>query len=490
MFFMTRADARPGPPAAPSPAAAERTAPDPRAWRILAVALSATFMASFDLFVVNIAAAALRTDLRMSDAALELVVAGYGFAYAAGLVTGGRLGDRYGYRRMFVTGLCAFTVTSLLCGLAQSPAHLVAARLAQGLAAAVMVPQVLSLVTAHFPAAHRGRATAWYGAVNGIGAVTGQLLGGLLLEADVLGLGWRTVFLVNVPVGLIATGFALLVLPPPARTGTRRRFDPLGAIGVTLTLTLVLAPLSLGRQEGWPVWTWVCPAVAVPAGRLTLRWQRTLRERGGDPVVHPGLLGNRPFTTVLLAIGLFQSYFGAYLFTLALLLQGGLGARPVTAAVVFVPQAVLFSTASLLSGRLTARYGTAVPTTGAALVITGLTALAAHLAIAGNDVTGPALMPALALIGLGNGLLLPPLIGFALARVGPAEAGSASGTLSTAQQFASSLGVTVFGMLFLATAGPGLRSAPAATVTVTAVFITLIAAVASLLRSIARHRAG
>lgn len=482
MSAMTHAQARPGPPA-PSRDVGERTAPDPRAWRMLAVALIAPLMGSFDLFVVNIATQTLRTDLHTSDAALALVVSGYGFAYAAGLVTGGRLGDRYGYRRMFVTGLCGFTVVSLLCGLAQSPLQLVAARLAQGLSAAVMVPQVLSLVTAHFPASYRGRATAWYGAVNGIGAVAGQLLGGLLLEADVVGLGWRAVFLVNVPVGVIAAVIALLLLPPPGEDRTSRRFDPLGAMGVTLTLALVLAPLSLGREEGWPVWTWVCPVLALPAGRLTLAWQRTLRERGGEPVLHPALLGNRPFRTVLVAVGLFQLYFGAYLFTLALLLQGGLGERPVTAALSFAPQAVLFSTAALLSGRLTARHGASVPTVGAGLVITGLGALATQLVIARNGVTGPAVMPELALIGLGNGLLLPPLIGSALARVSPPEAGSASGTLNTTQQFASSLGVTALGMLFFALAGPGLHSAATAMVTLIAVYIALVTAVVSLLRS-------
>ncbi|MYR63189.1 MFS transporter, partial [Streptomyces sp. SID625] len=180
---------------------------------MLAVALSAVFMASFDLFVVNVATVALREELRAGDAALELIVSGYAFAYAAGLITGGRLGDRFGYRRLFVTGMIAFTVTSLLCGLAQNAQQLVAARMAQGLAAAVMVPQVLSLVAARFPASHRGRAAAWHGATAGIGAIAGQLAGGLLLEADAAGLGWRAVFLVNVPVGLAAAIAARRTLP-------------------------------------------------------------------------------------------------------------------------------------------------------------------------------------------------------------------------------------------------------------------------------------
>lgn len=230
---------------------------------MLAVALTATFMGSFDLFVVNVATEALRADLRASDAALELVVSGYAFAYAAGLITGGRLGDRFGYRRTFVAGMVAFTVTSLLCGLAQGAGELVVARMAQGLSAAVMVPQVLSLVTARFPAAHRGRATGWNGAMAGIGSIAGQLLGGVLLQADVFGLGWRAVFLVNVPVGVVASVAAWRMLPPHV-AGPRRQFDALGALGVTATLALLLVPLALGRDEGWPVWTWVCLAAAAP----------------------------------------------------------------------------------------------------------------------------------------------------------------------------------------------------------------------------------
>ncbi|MEU0738028.1 MFS transporter [Streptomyces sp. NPDC006134] len=493
MMTMTSSARRPASPTAAATAAAATPppvpgTPGPREWRMLAVALSGTFMASFDLFVVNIATEALRTGLHASEGALELVVAGYAFAYAAGLVTGGRLGDRYGYRRMFVTGMAAFTLASLLCGLALSPGQLVAARLAQGLAAAVLVPQVLSLVTTRFPAAHRGRATAWYSAAGGIGAVAGQLLGGLLLQADVPGLGWRAVFLVNVPVGAVAAALAVRFLPPPAPRGVpAARFDLRGAAGVTLTLGLLLAPLSLGREQGWPLWTWASLAAAVPAGALTLRGQRSLRRRGGAPVLDPALLRNRPYVTGVAAVALFQLYFGAYMFTLALLLQAGLGQDPLTAALVFLPAAVLFSAASLLSGRLTARHGRAVPAAGGALAVAGLAALVAQLAVCGDRVALPALVATLAVISLGNGLLLPPLIGFALAEVGPEAAGAASGVVNTAQQFAASLGVAVFGALFFTAAGPGLRSAASGMAAVGVAYGALVAVVLALLWAGARR---
>ena len=231
----------------------------PRRWLMLPVLLSAMFMAQLDLYVVNVAAPSLQYDILAGQAALELIVAGYGFTYASGLVTSGRLGDLVGARKMFLGGMVAFTLASLLCGLAQSPGQLVVARLLQGLCGAAMVPQVLALITAVFPPPERPRALGWFGVTVGVGAVAGQVLGGALLEGDVFGLGWRAIFLVNVPVGLVAVLFAQRLLPH--RAGTRRaKLDPLGAVGVSASLALALIPLVLGRSEGWPAWVWVSQA--------------------------------------------------------------------------------------------------------------------------------------------------------------------------------------------------------------------------------------
>ncbi|QKW11232.1 MFS transporter [Streptomyces sp. NA04227] len=428
---------------------------------MLAVALSAAFMAVFDLFIVSIATPALRADLDAGDASLELVVSGYAFAYAAGLVTGARLGDRFGYRRMFVLGMSAFAVASLLCALALSPGQLVAARLLQGLTAAAMVPQVLSLITVTFPASHRGRATAWYGAITGLGSLAGQILGGVLVAADAFGLGWRTIFLINVPLALVAVLLALRVLPkgPHGRTA---RFDPVGAFAVSSALALVLVPLSLGREQGWPVWAWLCVGAAVPTGFLAMRWQRTLADRGGDPVVNPELFRNRPYALLLLAASLYQLYFGSFLFAVPLLVQERLGAGADQAAVVFLLQGLLFTVASMLGGRLVARYGTRVPTAGGSLVVAGMLLIVAELAVSEGDLSSWWLIPPLALVGMGNGFLLPPLLGAALSRVRSAQAGAASGTLNTAQQFANSLGVTLVGGVFLALAGDELAGADTA----------------------------
>src|SRR5579871_870319 len=206
-----------------------------RRWLALPIILSATFMYGFDFNATNVALPTLQHELHAGAAALELVTGGYAFSYAAGLVTGGRLGDLLGYRRMFATGMAAFTIASLLCGLAQNPAELIGARLAQGLAAAVMVPQVLAMITAVFPAPERPRALAWFGVTAGVSGLCGQVVGGLLLSANVLGLGWRAIFLLNIPVGAFVLVLAARLLPA-VTTPRRARLDPIGTVGVSAGL--------------------------------------------------------------------------------------------------------------------------------------------------------------------------------------------------------------------------------------------------------------
>jgi MFS family permease len=252
----------------------------PRRWAMLPVILIAMFMAGFDIWAVNVAAPSLQRDLHVSDAALQLIVGGYAFMYASGMVTGGRLGDLFGYKRLFLIGVVTFALASLACGLAPSAGVLVAFRLVQGLTGAVMVPQVVALITATFPARERSKALGFYGATMGLGFVSGQILGGGLIQANIFGLGWRAIFLVNVPVGIIALIVALVVVPQ-ARGQRRPRLDPLGAVGVSGGLALALVPLTLGRDEGWPVWTWVSLALALPVLAATVAWERRLTRGGG-----------------------------------------------------------------------------------------------------------------------------------------------------------------------------------------------------------------
>src|SRR4051812_11392193 len=241
------------------------------AWMLVAL-LVAMFMAQFDFFVVNVAAPTIEARLHAGQGALQLIVGGYAFAYAAGMISGGRLGDLFGHRRLFVGGMAGFTLASVLCGIAATPADLIAARLAQGLAAAAMIPQVLAVINTSIAADERPRALGWSGAAAGLGAIARQVSGGLLIRADVAGVGWRAVFLVNLPFGLLAVPLAHRVLPSE-RSGRRPSLDPLGALGLAAAIALVLVPIAFGRTANWPPWTWLCLAAAPLAAALTLWWQ-------------------------------------------------------------------------------------------------------------------------------------------------------------------------------------------------------------------------
>jgi EmrB/QacA subfamily drug resistance transporter len=419
----------------------------PRRWLMLPVILIAMFMAGFDIWAVNVAAPSLQRDLHVSDAALQLIVGGYAFMYASGMVTGGRLGDLFGYKRMFLIGVVTFALASLACGLAPSSGVLVVFRLVQGLTGAVMVPQVVALITASFPARERSRALGWYGATMGLGFVSGQILGGGLIQANILGLGWRAVFLVNVPVGVLAVIVAAVVVPQ-ARGQRRPRLDPLGAVGVSGSLALALVPLTLGRDEGWPVWTWVSLAAALPVLAATVAWERRLTRQGGEPLLNLALFRDRAFSAGLLLNFTALFFFGSFMFVLTLLLQSGLGLSPLHAGIVNLPLALTFIAMTLFGPHLAARLGPRSITVGAAFATLGTVALALTAMHAGSSLSGWETAPATGLIGIGQGLMVPSLMGAVLSHVRPEHAGAAAGILTTTQQFAIASGVAVIGAVF------------------------------------------
>ncbi|WP_326821331.1 MFS transporter [Streptosporangium sp. NBC_01756] len=439
---------RPLSPAAPS------AQPYPSRWVMLPVLLSALFMAQFDLYVVNIAAPTLEHDLHAGPAALELIVAGYGFTYASGLITGGRLGDLLGSWKMFIAGTLAFGAASLLCGLAQTSGELVAARLLQGLTGAAMVPQVLALISAVFPPAERSRALSWFGVTVGVGGVAGQILGGALLQVNVLGLGWRVIFLVNVPIALAAAALAHRLLPR-LRSAATPRLDLVGAAGICLSLALVLVPLVLGRTEGWPLWAWASLAAAVPALVASLLWERALARRGGQPLLDLTLFTDTVFARgLLICLGVFGAFF-SLMFTLTLVLQSGLGLDPLHAGLTFGPLGLAFAAASITSPRLVGRHGSRLVTAGTAVSGLGLIALLVVLHLTGADIQALHLIGPMVLIGLGNGLAVPALTGVVLGGVRAGNAGAASGLLTTSQQFASAAGIAALGAVFFQALGTG-----------------------------------
>src|SRR3954452_14331570 len=261
-------------------------------WAALPVVLAGTFMVVLDFFIVNVAMPAMQADLHAGTGAIEWVVAGYGLTFATLLITAGRLGDRYGRRRMFALGMGLFTLASAACGLATGPAMLVAARVAQGAAAALLSTNVLSIIGVTYAGPDRLPALSLYGGVLGIAAAGGQLIGGVLVQVDVAGLGWRAIFLINVPIGVAALACTRRFVPESRAPGGAR-LDPLGTALITLGLLDLVLPLVEGRQHGWPLWTWLCLAGAPIAFAAFAVQQLRLSARGGAPLLPASLFRSR-----------------------------------------------------------------------------------------------------------------------------------------------------------------------------------------------------
>jgi EmrB/QacA subfamily drug resistance transporter len=427
-------------------------------WATLPVVLAGTFMVVLDFFIVNVAMPAIQADLHASAGAIEWVIAGYGLSFATLLITAGRLGDLLGRRRMFSAGLALFTLSSAACGLATSATMLVAARVLQGAAAALLTPNVLSIVGVTYDGEDRLRALSVYGIVLGLAAVGGQLIGGALVEADVAGLGWRTIFLINVPVGAAA-----LVLAPrlvaESRAEAGAKLDPVGTALVTFALIAAVLPLVEGRQAGWPLWTWLCLAAAPLALAVFAAHQRRLHARGGGPLLDPELFRDRAFSAGLLTQLVFWCGQASFFLVFALYLQQGRGLGALEAGLVFTILAVAYLAASMRAPALTARLGRRLPALGALTLAGGHALLAACVAGIGSGGTIAALAPALLLIGAGMGLVITPLTSTVLAGVEPRHAGAASGALSTMQQVGGALGVAVTGVIFFGAADQGVAHA-------------------------------
>jgi len=410
-------------------------------WAPLAVVLAGTFVTFLDFFIVNVALPAMAVDLHAGPAALSLVVAGYGLTFAAGMITGGRLGDIYGRRRMFTIGLALFTITSAACGLAPTAGLLVAARLLQGAAGALLTPQVLAILGTTYEGERRGTAFAVYGFAMGIAGVLGQLLGGALIQADLAGLGWRTIFLINVPVGLAA--LPLVRRYVPESRGPSARLDLTGTLLGTGAVAALVLPLVEGREHGWPVWCWLSLAAA-PV--LTATFVATQARPGRTPLIDLTLFRSRSFTIGSLAALTFALVPSSFFFVLALYLQQGRGYSALFSGVVFAAVGAGYFAALVVATPLAARLGRQVLALGSGFGAAGALLLAEDA----NAGSAWALTPGLALVGLGIGLVLVPLSSTVLAGVDGRLAGAAAGVLSTAQQVGGAVGVAVIGTVFFA----------------------------------------
>ncbi|MQM25920.1 MFS transporter [Glycomyces albidus] len=414
--------------------------------------LLATTLSTMDAFIVNVALPSIGAELGADPAALELVVAGYATSYAALMVLGGRLGDAHGRRRMMVLGLIGFGAASLLCGLAVSPAMLVAARVAQGAAAALLLPQGMATIQATTSGPQRARAMGLFGATVGLALAFGQILGGLLVAADVAGTGWRAAFLINVPV--VAVAAVLLVRSvPDTRSERPAPPDPLGALLLGAAMVLLLAPLTEGRAAGWPAWSWICLAAFPVAAGAFLATQRRAERSGRVPLLPPSLLALPGMRRGVPVMMLSMAGFSGFLFTAAVSLQNGLGLGPVAAGCALVPYALAFFASSTLGPRLAPRLGGRAVTIGIGVQVAGLVSLvwtvASSWSTAAPATTVLWLAPSLAVVGFGQGMHLPVLFRVVLADVPPERAGVGSGAMGTSQQIAMASGLALLGALFL-----------------------------------------
>jgi MFS family permease len=407
-----------------------------------------------DFFIVNVALPTIDTDLKASTATLELVVAAYGITYALLLVVGGRLGDAFGRRKLFIAGLTAFTITSLACGIAPTAELLVIARAAQGASAALMLPQVLSIIQATTHGERRSRALSFYGATGGISTVVGQLLGGVLVAANIGGTSWRPIFLVNVPIGIVGLLMARKTLPE-SRAANPVGVDRLGTALLGFSMLSLLVPLMEGKALGWPVWSIVLLVLFPFAAAAFITVERRHERAGGIPLLPPSVL-RMPSMRRGLSVGVpFFAGFGGFMFVYAVTLQDGLHLGPLGSGAALTPMAVGFFATSLAGPRLVEKLGHRVVMIGAAVQLLGLLTLIGTTLMAWPDLNVLDLAPGMLLLGIGQGMAMTTLFRIVLSKVPTELAGVGSGVLTTTQQTSLALGVATLGSLFASLSAPG-----------------------------------
>ncbi|WP_201776247.1 MFS transporter [Streptacidiphilus melanogenes] len=471
-------------PVTPLPAARSARSAATRPGLLLGLVLTGQFMALLDVTVVNVAVPSIRLDLHASGAGLQLVIAGYGIAYAVLLITGARLGERHGFTRLFLAGLALFTAASLACGLAPTVGVLIGFRLVQGVGSALMVPQVMSLIQRTFTGPARVRALGVYSAVLAVGGVTGQVVGGTLVSADLFGWGWRPVFLVNVPIGLALLLVGGRLLPSVAGERTRQ-LDLTGLVLLALAIGALVTPLVLGHDEGWPAWCWALLAAGVVLFAAFVLVERALAAKGGHPLIHGRVLRAPGLAPAAGAIFLVMTGVAGFSFAFALHLQAGLGASALRSGLTVAPTMLGFGVAGLWWRRLPQRLHGSLPLLAlvvgaAAFAVVGLLARDGH-AVSWTQ------RAALLVVGVAGGCAYSPLFARALGSVAAEHAADASGVMVTVLQLGQVVGVAALGTLFLSrvrypAAGPA-ASGTALAVTLGVVALLMLGA-AALVRAV------
>ncbi len=419
-----------------------------RRWWVLAIVVAAQFMFGVDAFVVNVAIPTIAVDLHATPAQIESIIAIYLIAYATLIVTGGRLGDIHGTKPVFLAGVLGFTAASLWCALARSGPELIVARLAQGATAALMVPQVLATLHLLFTDEARSRAFGIYGIALGLAGAAGFALGGVLVTLDLAHLGWRTVFLVNVPLGLAIIAAGAMIMPSvPRRPGTR--LDVSGALVLFAGLLCLIGPLLFGHDLHWAPWLWLIMAAGAVIIAAFPNHERNVARRGGMPLIDITLLSDSRFMRGLFAAFFFFLANLSFYFVMTVFMQKALRIPPLQAGLVFVPLALTFVVASRHSGARARHRGTLVLIEGCVVQLAALGAIALLVFQLGAP-SALALSLVLAVFGYGQGLVMAPLSSVVLATVRPAAAGAGSGMYGTTAQIANAAGVAAIGAAFFA----------------------------------------
>ncbi|MDR6974819.1 EmrB/QacA subfamily drug resistance transporter [Streptomyces sp. 3330] len=432
---------------------------DRRRWFALAIVMTAAFMDLVDVTIVNIAIPSIREDAGASWSQIQWITAGYALAFAAGLITGGRLGDIHGRKRLFLLGIGGFTLASALCGFAANPEMLVASRILQGAMAAMMVPQVLSIVHATFPAHERGKVFGLFGAIVGLGAVSGPLLGALLTEWNLFGLEWRPIFLINLPVGILG-----LILGSRFITESKApkalKLDLVGVALVTLGLLMLLYPLTRGRELHWPVWGFVSMAGSIGVFGALVAYERRKGARDGSPLIELSLFRVRSFAAGVAVQTVFGVGLGVFFLVWTLYMQTGLGWTPLRAGLTGVPFSLAVSTAAGLSvQKLVPRFGRKVLQTGALTMAVGVLLYIWESERYGLGIAPWQMALPLVVMGVGMGLIVAPLTDAVLSDVPREHAGSASGLINTVQQMGNALGLGLVAVVFFGRIGDRLTPA-------------------------------
>ncbi|CAG6392846.1 MFS transporter [Streptomyces cocklensis] len=419
-----------------------------RRWIALAVVMTASFMDLVDATIVNIAVPSIQRDTGAGFSAVQWITAGYALAFAVGLITGGRLGDIYGRKRVFLIGTAGFTVASLLCGVAADPQMLVATRLLQGAAAALMVPQVLSIIHATFSGEERGKVFGMFGAVIGLAAVTGPLLGALLTQWNILGLEWRPIFLINLPFGIAGLLLGRRFIDE-SKAPQALRLDIAGVALATAGLLLLMYPLVQGRENGWPLWGYALMAggVAVLAGFV--RYERAKKAKDGSPLVELALFRARSFAAGIGVQLVFGAGCGIFFLVWTLYMQIGLGWSPLHAGLTGLPFTVACSASAGMSVQLLVpRFGRKVLQAGALTTAAGALLYIGEAARYGQSVHSWQMALPLLVMGAGMGMIFSPLTDAVLSDVPQDHAGSASGLINTTNQLGNAFGLALVSVAF------------------------------------------